>query len=310
MKFIHFYIKCIKITIFFVFLNFFLTSYSKALLKDQIDFFNVGQGHAVLINKLGAQAPLLIDAGSKSHPTKIGTRYKWEDQDRKSLSLQISNRILDLWKASNNGNLWGKQFFLNVIVTHPDEDHKDLVPLIIAQLEEKALAASSSFIPSFLLGGTKKLYLNFLKNHEENIIYSEQCPSIFYKGSLSFLDESDCITHLFCPEGTNKNTSDDRNRWSIIIRIQVNGMTALLAGDADTSVKNSMLTSLGNRKGELETDILLAPHHGAEGNYHPEWDQCVNPRAIIIGAALMHKHPKGKTLIEFLNLKEAKARFW
>ena len=45
--------------------------YATYPLKDEITFFNVGQGHAVLVNKIG-YTPLLIDAGSDGRPYAQG----------------------------------------------------------------------------------------------------------------------------------------------------------------------------------------------------------------------------------------------
>ncbi|MBS0271765.1 MAG: hypothetical protein JSR85_03860 [Proteobacteria bacterium] len=301
---------------FFVLFFIFFNLPALSMQGDEIDFFNVGQGHAVLVNKVGRRpdqepfTPLLIDAGCKAHPSKIGMRYEWTPQDHASLTSQISERILDIWKASNGGALWGKQFTLNVIITHPDEDHKDLVPSILTHLESRTHAAHTSFVPTFLLGGRPSLYSGFLERYQTRFVFSEQWPEVSFMGNLGFLDTSNCITHLFCPRGSAGETSTDRNRWSIIARVQINGMTALLPGDADDSVKDRMLISLGDRKSELETDILLAPHHGARGTYHPEWDHLVNPRTVIIGAALKHNHPKGSTLLDCLRLKEGKGRIW
>ncbi|MBX9786396.1 MAG: hypothetical protein K2Y08_03550 [Alphaproteobacteria bacterium] len=286
------------------------TSSSGVSFHDEINFFNVGQGHAVLINKSGAEAPLLVDAGCKAHPSKKGMKYDWTPKDHDSLTSEISERILEIWKASNRGTLLGKSFSLNVIITHPDIDHKDLVPLILTNLESKTHVARASFTPTLLLGGRAAHYLGFLERYQTRFVFSDQWPEISFMENLGFLNTSNCITHLFCPRGPEGNTAVDRNRWSIIARIQVNGISSLLPGDADDTVKNKMLVSLGDRRNELETDILLAPHHGAEGTYHPEWDHFVNPRAIIIGAALMHNHPKGRTLLDFLNLREGRGRIW
>jgi hypothetical protein len=133
-------------------------------LEDEIDFFNVGQGHAVLVNKIGrsqitgeSYVPLLIDAGSSSVPYTHHEQYVWEDKKREELfASKISARILSFWKASNDNILQGGSYRLNIIITHGDDDHRSLIPLILNQLEQKKVENSFTFVPSLLLGGEQR----------------------------------------------------------------------------------------------------------------------------------------------------------
>lgn len=57
---------------------------------------------------------------------------------------------------------------------------------------------------------------------------------------------------------------------------------------------------------DLKSDILLVPHHGSDSNmYHQEWDEAVDPKAIIIGAAPNkgkggYQHPRGTVIHKYL----------
>lgn len=296
-------------------------------LSDEIEFFNVGQGHAVLIKKAGVSTdtnspyvPLLIDAGATAHPYVPDQKYEWNKGDSKlpiskTLSIsKITRQILEFWQSSNNASLLKGKFKLNIIITHPDADHLNFVPEILNELIKKAGASRYSFCTSILLGGIESMYSNMLlpdsiKNiFARKLIYSKHKYGIFFKDQCDFLDESGCITHLFCPKGIK---SDD-NRWSIITRIQINGISAILTGDADCKVKAQMLNCLGRKKNELESDILLVPHHGAEDTYQDEWDNIVNPRALIIGSAPNQKycHPRGETILKLLSSHNYNGRLW
>lgn len=287
---------------FLVFIFFFSNIlYGSPYLRDEIDFFNVGQGHAVLINKVGAQVPLLIDSGSTSHPYIIGKKYEWDKENSSNASIsKISKRVLEFWQVCNGGHLVSGDFRLNIIITHPEKDHYGFIPTILTSLENRAQNSSFKFKVSLLLGGKAEEYNTLLLKEEliENKTYSSQIPGLRVAKSCSFLDSSGCITHLFCPQ-----TDKGGNEWSIITRIKLERLSAIIAGDATKDVKEQMFIHFGQHIQQLESDILLVPHHGAENSFNLIWDQAVNPRAVIIGAA-PHKsycHPRGKTILELLN---------
>lgn len=263
---------------------------------DEIDFFNVGQGHAVLINQVG-RTPLLIDAGSSMHCYEVSSQHRWEKAKPTSSILKISNRVIEFWDRSNL-----QPYCLNVIITHQDKDHKNFLLDIFRTLMTKA-----QFGVSLLLGGEEETYANFLKECPvpfPNLYYSQDNLGMF----RSFFKDSPYITHLFCPKGQS-NANEDDNSWSIITRIEINGISAILTGDADYNVKEEMLKSMNAFQmpwEELGSDLLLVPHHGAENTYHTEWDANVNSKAIIIGSAPNgdvkgYRHPRGNTILKYLS---------
>lgn len=284
------------------------SSSSGATFHDEIVFFNVGQGHAALINKVG-HVPLLVDAGSTSRPYTAGETYEWAKLDESSLLSQIRNKILGYWRQSQAEPLRGRDYHLNIIITHPDKDHKDFVPAILSKLRLDSQKYQFRFYPHVLLGGTEDHYSGYsLPDCEKR--HTSSCLGLRkLKGRTRFLESSGCITHLFCPQG-----GTDTNRWSVVVRVELEGMSAMLTGDADTYVKSQMLERLGGNGESLISDILLAPHHGSdEHTYLTDWDEAVNPKAIIIGAAPNkgqkgNRHPRGETIYNLLNFSEG--RIW
>lgn len=303
---------------------------------DEIIFINVGQGHAVLVNKVGFSqqtetenplpwSPLLIDAGSTSHTYEQQENHTWGKDEKGALVIhKISEKILGFWQKSHNNSLPGGQYHLNIIITHPDEDHKVFISNVLNELEQKKTESRFSFTTFILLGGNDPLYRNFLPNVVTKK-YSNSCVGIFCKDEgfekeFGDLAKSGCITHLFCPKGIKS----DPNRWSIVTRLEINGISAILTGDADATVKEEMLEALAKKQKkemlakeqhdltELKSDILLLSHHGAENTYHKLWDEIINAKAIIIGSAPRtdYKHPRGKTIMDLLNQLKGQGRIW
>ncbi len=109
-----------------IFFWFSLSVHCLDLSKDEIDFFNVGQGHAVLVNKIKTPdhpfpyVPLPVDAGATANPYVPGEKYVWEKGEETLSISKVSKRILKFWQVSNNGNLLGGNFLLNIILKRLD----------------------------------------------------------------------------------------------------------------------------------------------------------------------------------------------
>ncbi|MBW8309715.1 MAG: hypothetical protein K0M45_08815 [Candidatus Paracaedibacteraceae bacterium] len=77
--------------------------------KDEIIFFNVGQGHAVLINKarsiISSYVPLLIDAGATAHTYVPDQKYEWKKGDGTLSTSKVSKKIIECWQSANDGHL-------------------------------------------------------------------------------------------------------------------------------------------------------------------------------------------------------------
>lgn len=300
---------------------------AEEVLKDEIVFFNVGQGHAALVRKANC-TPLLVDAGSNSRPYTTGETYEWTDLQETNLLTHISDKILEYWRQSHAGTLQGGQYTLNIIITHPDKDHKGFAPLILSNLREAAQTQQFQFSTQALLGGTASTFhypLNFLPGCR--VEYSQSCRD------YSFLNSSNCIENLWCPIGRQPRESEPhanaakkdidnyrkkiekyKNDWSIVVRLKISNFFVMLTGDAGIRTKQQILQGLNGNIESLSSDILLAPHHGSdEDTYLLAWDQAVNPKAIIIGAAPNrgqrgNRHPRGESVYRLLNFPEG--RIW
>lgn len=182
--------------------------------EDEITFFNVGHGHAALMHKGGINpdtkqpyVPLLIDAGSNSRSYRQNEIYEWEKYEIDSISFNISEKIIGYWKRNPLNKPAEEIQHLNIIITHPDKDHKNFVPEILEQIEKKV----KNFNISLILGGTENEYLEFYQELVEKKLathYRQKHYVTALNASLPLLlsdlntqcppfNESGCITHFF-----------------------------------------------------------------------------------------------------------------
>ena len=250
--------------------------------EDELTFFNVGQGHCTLVRRVG-YVPLLIDAGSKQNVQRVedgkeAKKSKYKEKKGEKFIQDIVAKINEYWN-----NRTSPDGVLNVIVTHGDEDHVKYIPSIIHQLKQGGKQTDVRL----LLGGVAGHYQGY-RFDTPHSYYSQQYSGLFEGERLGFLNDSGCITHLYCPIGGRTGSEDDKNTWSIVTRVTINQndrpISAILTGDAEEAVQAGMLQTLGQvRWQEIQSDILLYPHHGAKPLY-PAWARVINPQAVVISA--------------------------
>lgn len=230
-----------------------------------------------------------------------------------------------------------------IIVTHPDEDHYIWLPeligdrdyvgkIILGGLPEKYNQNFMKWIQERLLNNTSVYFLGINSGslHKEADLSSQQ--SIFRKKSKEFAPE---YHTLDLKEGDKKfdlnigkvnisllsvNPShwqgnggeilrssyyEDTNSDSLVVRILYGGSSAILTGDATSltinRIRNNYLTQLQ----DLESNILVASHHGASSHESNDltWIETVNPQYIAISNGHMYGHPR---LGAYENFKRSK----
>lgn len=88
------------------------------------------------------------------------------------------------------------------------------------------------------------------------------------------------------------------NSASLILRLVHNGHgLALFPGDADGAALRHLLAS-GR---DVQADVLLAPHHGSDSSFLPEFLTAVRPRLVVASCGAFNRfgHP-GKQLRQWL----------
>lgn len=93
------------------------------------------------------------------------------------------------------------------------------------------------------------------------------------------------------PGGEGESSAE--NDASLLLRVEVDGISVLLAGDAEEAAQTSHLT-LG---GALDTHVLLVPHHGS-GRHAPAFIAAARPQVALVsvGEGNDYGHPAARTM--------------
>lgn len=103
------------------------------------------------------------------------------------------------------------------------------------------------------------------------------------------------------------------NNASIVLKIEINGVTLLFTGDENGKnretagtenpryVEQSLLALEAQHPGTLKSDLLKVPHHGSETANTQAFIDAVDPRFAIISASTVHHLPRSTVVDRYEN---------
>ncbi|MBQ2546076.1 MAG: MBL fold metallo-hydrolase [Clostridia bacterium] len=147
-------------------------------------------------------------------------------------------------------------------VTHPHEDHMGAAPEILRAANVKKMFLSEAVSHEFFF--------------EESMRAAEERGTekvILREGGLWTF--GDITVEVFDTFGF---PYEDLNDASLILRVSVDGMTVLIAGDAERSLEAYAV----DRGFDLSADILHVNHHGSSSSSTVKWIDAVSPKTAVI----------------------------
>ncbi|MBQ6705725.1 MAG: hypothetical protein IJN19_06965 [Opitutales bacterium] len=72
------------------------------------------------------------------------------------------------------------------------------------------------------------------------------------------------------------------NNFSIVTIFTLSGVKVVVCGDNETASLEILMKQSDFKDAVRNADVLVAPHHGRESAYHPEFVELVNPRITVI----------------------------
>lgn len=170
-----------------------------------------------------------------------------------------------------------------VIVTHPHEDHIGGLVVVMQEFELRGYSIQTVYDSGFK--ATTKVYNEYIAlARKHNFTIAERGQTIKLDG----------ISRITILNPVQPPPFDDANDNSIVIKLQVNSISFLFAGDAEETAERSILNAQLN----VESAILKVGHHGSRTATSLEFLRAVNPEIAIISVGKDNKygHPHIETL--------------
>ncbi len=228
-------------------------------------FANVGQGKCILVVAPNGKT-MLVDAGTQTY----GQEGREEVIARKILSqfARLGVRRLDV-----------------VLVTHPDKDHCNAIPILVRELPTSLFWSPVGDSPEVEWQEVKATMLN------------GQTKTIMAKvGQRLWLDTRNrmLVEVLGPPEGIVPKVSEwSPNDASTVLKLKFGEISVLFTGDVGEVGQRWLLSSGMN----LRATVLDVPHHGSRHNLGT-FLRAVRPKIAVISAGRQNPfgHPDPSTV--------------
>ena len=95
------------------------------------------------------------------------------------------------------------------------------------------------------------------------------------------------------------------NAVSIVMKVQYENRSVLFGGDAVGKLDDDQPVAteaflLDSAKSQLDVDVVIAPHHGADNGSSDEFIDATSPEFVIFSAGHDHEHPKAATAARYI----------
>lgn len=167
-----------------------------------------------------------------------------------------------------------------VIATHPHEDHIGGMTKVFEKYDVK-----SFYMPK--VTNTTKTFENMMK-----AVSSEGLKAKVIKEGTSFDLGNGAKLEAYSP---TKDTYDDFNNYSPIIKLTYGNKSFIFTGDAEKEVEKEVVKKYSN---ELKADVIKFGHHGSSTSSTKDFMEVIAPEYGIISCGVdnSYGHPHRETL--------------
>lgn len=219
-----------------------------------IKFYNVEHGNCTHV----------ITPNGKHYLYDIGTKSD------KSICKHLKNRYL-----TSGGNLD------YLVITHPHIDHiADLENLSTYGIEPKVLSRTKEAFPLLNMPTDGHSQIS-LKNKANSMNSQYNCPIDYEKHPVNPSFNGGVTIKSFYPSVMGDEINDVNN-FSIVTVLEYGGFKIVLTGDNPCNKLIEMLNQLDFKNAIKDATVLLAPHHGRDGEFCKEFVEAVNPSLTVI----------------------------
>jgi len=203
-----------------------------------------------------------------------------------------------------------------LVLSHSDSDHLGVVEEIF----------QAYTVREVIRGGLERTTTNTWNRANNTIraasqsgdteVYNLKSDTINF-GSTFFYDDVRLtfVSGFYAPPDDweiigGKTGSEFRNAGSIVIRLSFNGKSILFTGDAvgrhigddnDALIASEKFMVDNADAIKIDSNVLIAPHHGADNASSTAFIQAVSPEWVIISAGHKFGHPRAVTAQRYLD---------
>lgn len=222
----------------------------------QVIFWDVQHGNAVYV-RTPNDRHIVIDLG-------VGS---WDDNNT------IFSPLLHL------RNTWGVNQLDYVVVTHPHRDHIDDI-LNFDLLSPKVFARPKHITNEEVMRGVRQQDKpKFDKYCEINNRYNTPISHDSLDNTSNPDNWGGLSITSFIPSTCDKNNF---NNHSIVVVLEYLNTKIVIPGDNEKCSLDELMQNSAFKDAVKNSEILLAPHHGRESAYHPDFVTLVNPLLTIV----------------------------
>jgi hypothetical protein len=204
-----------------------------------------------------------------------------------------------------NQRLKESKSYVNVVLTHPDEDHYNL----LSKLDVKG-KISDQLVHAYY-GGDIELYRNgrendftydFLSFYKEHGLAGppENTTNVLPDGGLSRAGVNVTILAANCTGRPAATSGHDKNSNSIVLLVEYQGAKIFLMGDAFEQTEKFIADSFKTagklarlRKQHGEQVVLKMGHHGSDTSSNSDWVKLIQPEVLVVSSGTKAFNGKG-----------------
>jgi competence protein ComEC len=228
----------------------------------QIIFMDSGQGDATLIVYPDGSLTL-VDCGCK--------------KNRDIVETQIT-KVVSRYLTDTKGKL------KNLVLTHPDGDHFNLVANLVN---------AGATIGTVYYGGKRSDYgalSSWLGSHGHTVSFAQGYGSTDIVTGLSYKSgttKPDVDVRILSANAGDPAKKLDANPNSIVLCVTFKDLNVFLMGDSTELTEKFIVKNLGANLDRLlagKRNVLKAGHHGSNSSSHKEWLQKIVPQVCFISS--------------------------
>jgi competence protein ComEC len=213
-----------------------------------------------------------------------------------------------------------------LILSHNDSDHLGIVPQLFKKYKIKEVIWSGLERPQVRTWQKARDAINKARDANITTVYNLKHDTINFGSTFHYGETMlTFISGFYAPPDHwdikgGKTSGEFRNAGSIVIRLSYKGKSILFTGDAvgrhsgdpdqNALIANEKFMVENADAIKIDSDILIAPHHGADNGSSTAFIKAVSPEWVIFSSGHEYGHPRSKVGKRYLKFGVSKDKIF